>query len=432
MAEKHFIILGAGISGLSAAFFLRQKHPNAHIQVIEKKDHAGGAISSVKKQGFFFECGPRTFKVSRCHDLLRLIDSVGLRLDLLGYDPPLKAHYIWLDEALHRVTANPLKLLTNPLTRSFWKAFFSEYKRPRILGDESVWEFGLRRFGRQFTERILQPILVGIFAGDIRNLSVKMAMPRLKAFEAKYGSISKGMRHSFFEKKMPCPIPELEKCDLFTLKNGMQELIDRLVEVSKSELVLNQNVESLPQADHVFVALPGREAARVVQHPLLDQLVKHMDFIDILSVNFGFEKKVLNLPGYGYLVPPLGTSQVLGVIFDSNIFSDQNTSSNETRITAMMGGSFHTGHIELSDSELYNRALKDLSRHIHLDAEPDGSHISRFSHYIPLFHVDHEKRLEALKNTLKVERPNITLLGNYLRGASVNECVKGAGEAVLG
>lgn len=284
MRKCKVAIVGAGITGLSAAHYLRR---DGHmVEVFEKSDRAGGVMQTIHEP-YFFEKGPRTFQVGRCPELLQLIKEVGLENDLIYTSS--KARYIF-DGSLKKF---PMHLALLPL-------LIEPFKKKGPL-DESVWDFAKRRFGRKVADRLIDPMVKGIYAGDAKKLSVAHCFPSLKALEGKFLTM-------LFKKK--------GDLRLFTLKKGMSTLIDRLA----TDVIFNTEIVNLEEldADFVFDARPPQD----------------IPCASIDVTNVAFETSVLKKSGFGFLVPSSQNSPILGAIFDSEVFPQQNK-GNETRLTIM-------------------------------------------------------------------------------------------------
>lgn len=318
------LIVGGGITGLSAAWFVRKKHPNAEITLFEKEARLGGWIRTRSENGYFFEQGPRTFPLSRSPHLLSLIEELGL--EIIYSNPSSKKRYI-----LHKGRLRPFSYFLPLLFASLWKApFFSPAQE-----DESIYSYASRRFSPKIAETLFDPLTLGIYAGDIHKLSVRSCFPTF-------------FKNSLFK-------AFVSSKGLFTLKTGMESLIHALQEKLPIEFLLNCPVEKMGEkevvaqgkqwkADLVISALPPPLPAR-----------------SIWVVHLGYEKASLSKKGFGYLIPTKEKQPVLGVVFDSEIFPQQNQRS-ETRLTAMVRG---------EEKEPLRAALTALERDLGLTNTPD-------------------------------------------------------------
>lgn len=330
------LILGGGITGLSAAWYLQKSRPEAQITLLEKQNRLGGWIRTTQERGFLFEKGPRTFLFNRSPKLLSLLQS----LDLEIIQSPPQPRYL-----LHKGRLRSIKSFLPSLFPSLIRSFFT----PRALPhDESIYDYACRRYGVKVAETFFDPLTLGIYAGDIRKLSMRCCFPSFY----KKGKKGKGK-------------------GLFTLASGMQTLIDTLQKKVNVDLHLNCQVESIHEK-HVIANGKIWEADFI-----LNALPPPLPAQSIWVVNLGYTSPVLPKKGYGYLVPTREQETLLGVLFDSSIFPQQNR-LNETRLTAML---------KKEEKEPLRAALKALERHLGISTEPDYTSFYLAENAIPQFEV---------------------------------------------
>ncbi len=392
-------VFGGGISGLTAAYYAKQQ--GAEVTLFEKSERVGGWLETMREP-FFFEMGPRTFKTSRSLALLNLMIELGLKDQLIASAENAKARYLFLDGRLQRFP-KPLfswKVLTGLLRE--WSV------APR-REDESIYEFAKRRFNKEVAERIFDALSMGVFAGDIHELSIENCFPFFKELEREYGSITKGM---ILRKKKKSPPPPFE-AELFTLKNGTQSLVDALSAQVEIETGSDKTPAELKEHfDKVICALPFNELIR-----LFSLKMEKMDYRSIDVFHLGFKRNVLPMKGFGYLVPTRENKGVMGCIFDSSIFPQQNHSCDETRMTIMAQPQTSLGII-----------LKELKEQLGLDTAPDFHMHHHLQDAIPQYRIGHREMIVALK----AQMPSwCHLAGNYLMGASVNSCVLSGKNAAI-
>jgi oxygen-dependent protoporphyrinogen oxidase len=392
-------VLGGGISGLSAAYYAKKN--GAEVTLFEKEERLGGWVDTMTDP-YFFEKGPRTFKISRSLALLDLIFELGLKEQIIVSDEAAKVRYLFLDGKLQRFP-KPI------FSWQVLKGILREWSVAPFSGDESIGDFATRRFNRAVADRLFDPLAMGVFAGDIYQLSIESCFPFFKQLEREYGSVIKGMIR---RKKVKKPLPI--EGELFTLKGGAKALIERLssevsvrcsTEVTGLKEGAIETAEGSELFDAVICTLPPKQLSRLlaVKMPEIP-----MGSIDVLHL--GFNQNVLPIKGFGYLVPTCEKKQVMGCIFDSLIFPQQNHSKKETRLTVMA----RPGQSSIEP------ILKELEEQIGLTARPDFQLLHHLVEAIPQYRVGHAEQIAALKAQL----PSWCLLaGNYLAGASVNGCV---------
>lgn len=391
-------ILGGGISGLSAAWFLRKKYERAQITLIEKENSLGGWMQTSHEGGFLFEKGPRTFQSSRCKHLLALIHELGLENEVIFSDPCAKRRYLWVGGRLRSLASFLPQLLPALICEPF--------RAKAIADDESIYDFAARKLGPKTANTLFDALALGIYAGDIHKLSIRSCFPSFFQMEREKGSLVLGM---LFSKMKRGPK------GLFTLRDGMGRLIERLVEKSQIDTSLNTAVEAIQSggvvangafypADLIISALSGSAIGR------LTGLWNDFQERDLWVVHLAYARAVLPQQGFGYLVPTQEGENLIGMVFDSAIFPQQNAQG-ETRITAMM----REGSIEA--------AQEVMKRHLGVSKPPLFAAAYLAKKAIPQFHVGYWQRLARFEKEAKSQFPSLVLLGNYIKGASVEACV---------
>ena len=432
------IILGGGISGLSLRYFLRKNHPDMEITLLEKNHVVGGLLQTTTDAPYFFERGARTFKASRSKPLLTLLEDLGMLDQIVLSDPISSSRFIWKNNTLHKLPNHPLALITSKLITPLFFPFLKEWRiSPSLLPDESIYEFVTRRFSTYMAETFFDPLTLGIYAGDIKKLSIKSCFPFLKELEVRYGSITKGMLKKK-RRSTNFPVPKMKGSSLFTLKNGLNDLIEALAKKDRGEILTNSKVEKVNfidqkvqvhfngrsmEADHLFCALPCREAALLFHDEKVSSFFSKIETVGLAVVNIGFKEDCLPCNGFGYLIPSGEKDEVLGVVFDSKIFPSQNQNFSETRVSVMIGGAFHPETLKKSKEECARIALHALKSHLKIDELADYVNVTKYPQTIPQYHVGHINRVEELENFLEANYPQVTLLGNYLHGVAVNDCI---------
>ena len=430
MNKTHVIILGGGISGLSARYYLTKHHPKVRVSLLEKEEQIGGVIKT-EKGPFFFERGPRTFKTSRCPTLLSLIDELGLTKQLIFSSKDAKQRFLWKEGRLNKLPTRPMEILSSSMMRKALFPLFFEWSRNRAkIEDETIYSFAKRRFGKYVAETFFDPLALGIFAGDIKKLSIRTCLPTLKEWEKKYGSMTRAM----LSKKR-----DHQGKGLFTLKEGLSELVAALLsgghgevysDFEAKELCFNRGKVIVKGKDkkfigtHLISALPAPVIYKLLKphSSAFDTFFEPLKMVGVTAAHLGYNKNLIKHPGFGYLVPSTEKSVVLGTVFDSSIFPQQ-SHNQETRMTMMLGGSFHPSFPFSSKKEVMEKALSGIKEHLKIDEKPNYVSIVSYPEVLPQFAVGHEKRVKTLQTALSKTLPQVTLVGNYLSGVSVESCL---------
>jgi protoporphyrinogen/coproporphyrinogen III oxidase len=445
MQKKRIIILGAGISGLSAAWYLSRTGVPLEITILEKSSRAGGWLHTDHTTGYHFEKGPRTFKVDKCPSTMQLIAELGLQEEVIWSEARPHHRYLWHEGELHRFPTNPLSFLFSPITKGFIRALLTEWKKPSKIGDETVWEFALRRFNYDVARLFFDPLVVGIFGGDIRKISVKACFPNLKNWEEKYGSLTKGFLAHRKEKKGQSKysqdIEGVPLSAIFSFRCGIEQLPQSIVnqipasmhynceakeiDMDDEQIVVKTEKEQFT-ADYLFCALPVKETGYLFQK-YVPEFTKELIKIPsegVAVVNFGYDAHVLPVQGFGYLTPTYAHQEILGVVFDSSIFSEHNRKPHETRLTIKL-------QVTGRNEEAYvDAALRGIRRHLGISRMPQAVSFKHAKNAIPQYGVGHLEKMAEIKNCFRQRLPRCQLVGNYLNGVSVNNCIARSKEAV--
>lgn len=396
VVEMKTVILGGGISGLSAAWYLLKKDRGAQVVLLEKENRVGGWIESRTEKGFSFERGPRTLARSRSFALLQLIHELGLDSEVISSSKDAARRYLWSGGRLQSVGSFWPTLLVGLLREPFVKCGACE--------DESIYDFAARRFGARVAETFFDPMALGIFAGDIRKLSVRSCFRTLWEWERNEGSVLRGW---FKRKKGPS--------GLFTLKGGLERLILELKRQLPIEIVTDCKVESIGsevgtskgmfQADRIISALPAYEISR------LTGILLDIPYRSIWVVHLGFDSRRLKKKGFGYLVPSKEKEPLLGMVWDSDIFGEEP----QTRLTAM---------VREEAADPIKEAIGALRRHLKIGKTPDFISQGFAKLAIPQFEIGHDEKILRFEKEIADKFPHLLVTGNYLSGASVEACVQ--------
>ena len=436
--DKGVIILGGGIAGLSLAYSLKRAFGNRiALTLLEKEGRCGGWMRTIEKDGFLFELGPHSLRITPGWGAQSLAAEVGLSHEMIEADPAAKRRLLCRGGRLERVPNLPEMLLK----WSYWPHLLAAIRErgvaPSGLEDESVGAFFRRRFGDKIADLFVDPFVSGIFAGKMEELSMRSCFPRLSQMEEEAGSLIKGM---LARRKKSSPKEALP----LSFRGGLQRLPERLGERLGASLRLSSGVDSLDyeggrwrvgvgagsyEADHLVSALPAYALSPLLHHlsPKLADLVGGISYASVASVSLGFKRDVLMSRGFGYLVPSKEREAILATIFDSQIFPAQNQREGECRLTVLLGGARSPEQLSLSDQELANVALEAIERHLGIGLTPDSLHLFRAMRAIPQYRVGHGRRLRAIEEEVARLGLPLTLHGAAFYSASVNELIRRGG-----
>ncbi len=441
-------IIGAGISGLSAAHFLRRK--GYRVFVLEKNDRVGGVIRSERHNGFLVEYGPNSSLDT--HPVVhQLFDELGIHDALIYANEKANNRYIVRNKKLRALPMSPPAFIKTGLFS--WRAKLRLFAEPFIKPappdvDETLAEFVLRRLGKEFLDYAINPFVGGVYAGQPELLSVKSAFPKLYALEQRYGSLIKGTIKGAKERKQRAETSKAQ-AKLFSFQEGLQTMINALAKELSQSLATGVKLESIEFAESnyrivymvngqrhqlysqaILFTIPAYAYPEVpfrFQFPLTKSL-SQIYYPPVAMVYFGYHQPPESLPldGFGMLVPEKEKMQILGTIFTSTIFVNR-TPGNGVALTTFVGGSRQPELVLLPEGELIDRVRQDLHRLLKIEVQPDEVVIQRWEKAIPQYRIGHSQILEAVRRYEK-QQPGVFISGSFRGGISVADCIKQAYE----
>ncbi len=444
--ETDVAVIGAGISGLATAHFLKKQ--GRQTIILEKSDQPGGSIKTVHREGFLIEYGPNsTLDTSPIlHELFR---DLAIESELEYANDRSKNRYIVRNGELHPLPMSPGAFLK---TRLFSPAAKLRLLREPFIKpgdpavDESLADFVQRRLGQEFLDFAIDPFVAGVYAGLPEQLSVQSAFPKLFALEQKYGSLIKGTILGIRERKKR---PEVSKqsARLFSFRRGMQQIIDALKGEFADRLFLNARIETLyfDEGRYRLTFRVDEEAFQLSSRALVLTIPAHAytDFRDnffaalqptldkieyppVSMVFLGFKNNPAPFPldGFGFLVPRKENRQILGTIWSSTIFSGR-APEGGIALTTFVGGSRQPENALLPENKIVELVRSDLRALMGIEQPPDLVVVKQWPRAIPQYNLGYAAVLEAFE-TFEAKHPGVFLSGNFRGGISVGDCVKQA------
>ncbi len=434
--SRSYLILGAGISGLTTAWFLKQQ--GHQVRLLEARNSAGGNLRTLKRDGYLIERGPNSTLNNR-PALDILFDSLGLQ--------PMQANsashkrFVLRDSTLHPLPMGPGDFIRTPLfkTAGKWRLLLEPFIG-RARDEESVASFVERRLGKEFLDYAINPFVSGVYAGDPAQLSVRAATAKVYALEHQYRSMFIGMiAKTLFHKHRGGAGPSGK---MITFEQGMQQLADTLADNMSEQLTTGVSVDAVQrlddgrwqassgdqqwQADELILTLPAKACADLLGPlvPELKQQLEPIQYPTVASVSLGFKHSQVQHPldGFGFLIPRCTGVETLGVLFPSSIFPNRAPAGHHL-MTCFIGGVLNSEIGNIDDDQLTQRVLRDIKPLLGIDGDPDMVEISRWPAAIPQYQLGHLQRLAAIDNALK-PLPGIHLRANWRDGISVGDCIQ--------
>ncbi len=432
------VVVGGGVSGLSAAHALQSLRPDAEVIVLESAPRVGGKVATLRRDGFTVEAGPNGF-LDTGPAMTDLARSVGLEASLVpASEAAGRNRFLLLDGRLRKFPSGVLSFLSSDLLSPLGKLdLLMERFRPRKRGggDESIDSFLRRRAGREIAHTLGDAFVTGILAGDPKLLSMGASFPRLAGYELDHGSVTAGMSAS----RVPG-----RRQRMWSFPGGLQTLTDAVAAGLRTPPRTGVDVRSLSRtpggwrvegldADAVILACPAPAQAALLR-PIdegLATLVGTIPYNRIAVVALGYRRADVPHPldGFGYLSPQRERRDVLGMQWCSSIFAGR-APDGHVLVRALCGG-WHRGDIvEWEDGRLIAAVRREMARAAGTRAAPVFSEVIRWREAIPQYRVGHPGRLRRI-DELAARHPGLILGGSAYRGVALNDCVE-QGRAAAG
>ncbi|XP_001633012.2 protoporphyrinogen oxidase [Nematostella vectensis] len=466
--SSRFTVLGGGISGLSAAYYLAKHHSNpSDITVLEASGRFGGWMHSKRSsEGAVFEQGPRSLRPAGPPGwtTLDLVSELGLESNIIPVNtshPGATNRFIYCRGKVHKLPNSIISILKKQslFSQSLLPTILEEpFKEKRISeNDESVYSFFSRRLNREVAEYIGDPVCRGIFAGDARALSLRAVFPAVYEMEKNYGSVVKGALLGKSVKPGPDASPLVqrsinEKWSIWSLDGGLQTFADKLhnslnqmgvkfivgkpcfeIDFTDDCKAILQIAEEKLETDHLISSLSADRLASILpsSHSNLVDALSEIKPVSVGLVNLEYNGNIIKDEGFGVLLPSCEATKVLGIIYDSCLFPQHDRKDGgHTRLTVMMGGHWFEeqfGHPDIVDTGvLTDTAVDAVAKIMGVSKDPIKTLTSVQTNCISQYHIGHTSRVNRIFNYVRDNGLPLSLVGSSYKGVGVNDCVYNA------
>lgn len=458
-------ILGGGIAGLSAAWTLekaRRAGQPVDYSLYEAAGRLGGVLRSEIIDGCVVEGGPDSF-LSEKPAAAALCRELGLADQLLPSNDAERRTYILVRNRLIPLPDGlmfmvPTKLVPTLLTPLFsWRTKVHMAREflfppPPATEDESVAAMTRRHFGQETVDRLVSPLLSGVYGGNADQLSVRAVLPRMVTMEQQHRSLSRAMLAARKAAPKPSGTPAPRRSLFTTLRDGMSQMTDRLAaQLAPGSVRLSSPVESITcegdawivetafgreRYDALILALPAWTAGGLLRpvHRSLGAALEGVPYSSSITVTLGYQRDDLRaLPlGFGYLVPANEGRRMLACTFVHNKFAGR-TPADKGVLRCFLGGSGNEALLDQTDAQLTAIVEQELADVLGLRARPNFIRIARWRQSMAQYGVGHLDRMQRVREAV-ASLPGLALAGNAYEGIGVPDCIRTgqqAAEAVL-
>lgn len=438
------LVVGAGISGLVCAYALRKAGIDA--QVVEASGRPGGVICSERRDGYLLELGPQSFAGTA--PLRQICRELGIEGELL--EAPRKApRFVLTGGTLREVPLSPPAFFASSIfgigTKwSVLRDVFGTSHPPEQ--DESIAAFVRRRFSAELLEKLVDPFVSGIYAGDPEQLSLRGTFPQLYEVEKSAGSVVRGMMRLGRTKNA-----RRERSSLLTFREGNETLIRALAANLGNALRCNAEVIAIQrrtkgsvegyevclsaagrdetlEVDHLILATPTNAAAELLRQvgAGFENALQGIPYAPVAVVSLGYRKDAVGnaLDGFGFLVPRSAGLEILGSVWNSSLFPGR-APEGDVLLTSFVGGTTNPRAVARSKEELSALVHREIAPLLDIKEAPVFSSVNIYQRAIPQYTLGHTDRLTVL-SSLGAKYPSLKLVGNYFRGPAIGACVEQA------
>lgn len=454
-------IIGGGISGLSSAFYLqeeaRKSGKKLNIVLLEKGDKLGGKINTLQKEGFTIEKGPDSF-LSRKLAIIELAKDVGIDDELVTINPQATKTYIVSDGKLHTIPKGLVLGIPTDMSTFLqstlisangkWEALKDIFKpAQKEQDDESLGLFLERRIGRELVEKIAEPLLAGIYAGDLRKLSLKATFPYFAEYEQKYNSIILGSRDN--RRKQAEANKGQVPPTFMTFKNGLSSLVNAVQrKLTDVTIKLNSGVNQLDKSENgyvlhiddgttldvksVIVTTPAFHAKTLISPYVDTASLENIRYVSVANVVMAFNKAELGVDfdGSGFLVPHSEHMHITACTWTSKKWL-HTAPDDKVLMRCYVGHSEDQQSILLDDSALVEAVKSDIKKLLPIKAEPIFTEITRLNHSMPQYPVGHVQATKALFEQLQQKLSGVIVTGAAFDGVGLPDCIRQGKQAAL-
>ncbi|PLS02987.1 protoporphyrinogen oxidase [Neobacillus cucumis] len=462
MAEdkKKVVVVGGGIAGLTSAFYLQktiqdQKLP-IEIQLIESSHRLGGKLQTVIKDGYIIERGPDSF-LARKTSIIRLAKEVGME-DQLVPNSTGKS-YVLANEELHPMPGGSIMGIPTEIGPFITTSLFSipgkvraaaDFILPRSVRgkDQSLGQFFRRRLGDEVVENLIEPLLSGIYAGDIDQLSLMSTFPQFYEVEQKYRSLIIGMKKSAPSQIKKEDSKEKKKGGFLTFKTGLQSFAEALeAKLDSKNILKGHRVDKITKSGHFYeIFLNNGELVKAdciiaaTPHQVTQSFFSDYQFFDplksvpstsVATIALAFPEEAItdNLDGTGFVVSRNSDYSITACTWTHKKW-EHSTPKGKVLLRCYVGKAGDQTIVDLSDDQILKTVLDDLKKIMNISMNPEFTIVSRWKNSMPQYTVGHKQRLTALQESLKKELPGVFLAGASYGGVGVPDCID-QGEAAV-
>lgn len=454
---KRVVIIGGGISGLSTALYLKEQAQAAGHEVeyllIEKGERLGGNIFTEKVDGFLVEGGPDCF-LSEKPWAAQLCRHLGLGDQIIPTTEENKGTFVLSDGKLHDMPDGLILMVPTKIWPLITTSLFSFLGKLRMgfelfipskhgKEDETLGSFVRRRLGGEALDKIAEPLVAGVHAGDPETMSMRASFPKFIAMEEEHGSLIRAMlarmkKAREVQRASSGPRPTM----FMTLKGGLGTMIDAIVSrldnsaikvgaaVSKIEkregrYFIHLEDGSQVEADSVILSTPAHVSSSFLKETdySLSEKLATIPYVSTATVTMAFKASEVNLPkSFGFVIPRVEKRRIMAATFTSRKFAGR-CPDEYVMIRCFVGGSKNEYLVNLDDNGMVEMVREELKEILGITAEPVLSRVFRWRKAMPQYTIGHLERVRWIFERLH-QHQGLYLTGSAYHGIGISDSIR--------
>ncbi|MCA9035398.1 MAG: protoporphyrinogen oxidase [Planctomycetaceae bacterium] len=472
-ASKHVCVIGAGITGLATAWRLASSDDRIRVTVLESGDHVGGIIQTIRRDGFLIELGPDSF-ITNKPGAIDLARQIGFTEELIPTDETWRRSLVLRkgralpvpDGFMLMAPAKPMAIMTTPILSMKGKLRLlgeAMVPRRRESTDESLASFVRRRFGAETLDRLVQPLVGGIYTSDPEKLSLQATLPRFVEMEKSHGSVIRATLATQKKSKNAAEATSGSgaRYGLFlTARNGltsmMQAIAEACTKTGRVTFEFNRPVrevtpaaettashstrwhvlidgEPAPQTfDAVIPTLPTHLIARLLPDARFDALRTALQTIEYASsaiVVSGHRLRDFTHPmdAFGLVIPHKEGREILAVSFTSRKFHGR-APDGHILLRTFVGGAMQPHLMSKTDDEILRMVRQELKSILGMKGDPVFEQVARYNNAMPQYHVGHADRIRRIEQEVACFK-GLELAGSSYTGVGIPDSIASGNSA---
>lgn len=456
MSKQRIAIIGGGITGLAAAFYLqkeiKQGNIDAEYALYEGSERLGGRIQTDYQDGFVIEKGPDSF-LARKTSMADFAKEVDMDADLVDNH---SGSFILHKNRLHpmpegAVMGIPTKLLPFAKTKLFSPMGKARAACDLVLpktnkgqGDESLGHFFRKRLGDEVVDHLIEPLLSGIYAGNIDHLSLQATFPQFQQMENKYRSLIVGMKTQRANSQSSSSTKDKDskpKGMFLTFKGGLQSFVDRVEErldsgsVHKNKALIEVNKKnnqyelvfldgSKDKVDRIILTTPHQQAFKLFEKENYMQYLGDIPSTSVATVALAYPKEAVkkDIDGTGFVVSKKSGYTITACTWTHKKWI-HSAPEGYALLRAYVGKAGNDSIVKESDEEILEKVKTDLDHIMKIEGDPLFYRIKRWKEAMPQYEVGHLEKLQQVRLDFRKNYPGIELVGASYNGIGLPDCI---------